>query len=139
MNALSIIVPIYNEENSVYFTIESIKNYLADVSFDYEIIAVNDGSSDQSYEQLQKINDIVLINHKINKGYGASLKTGLRNAKYDHVCITDADGTYPNDRIPDLFETYSKSHLDMLVGSRTGLNVKYPFIKKVPKYFIIKT
>ena len=139
MNELSIIIPIYNEEKSIRSTIESIHTYLENVDFMYEIIAVNDGSSDNSLDQLNLLQNIVIINHKSNKGYGASLKTGLRNAKYENICITDADGTYPNDRIPDLFKTLNQNRLDMVVGSRTGLNVKYPFIKKVPKYFIIKT
>lgn len=46
--------------------------------------------------------NIKVLNHRVNKGYGASLKTGICNAQYEIVVITDADGTYPNERIPEL-------------------------------------
>ena len=138
MNELTVIVPIYNEEKSIHKTFENLKNVLTQNNITFEIIAVNDGSNDGSGGELEKIKDIVVINHKHNKGYGASIKTGLRHAKYDTICITDADGTYPNQRIPELFDYFSENDFDMVVASRTGQNVSYSFIKKIPKYIITR-
>lgn len=138
MKGLSIIVPLFNEENSIDSTFSTINDTLKKADINYEIIAIDDGSSDDSYSLLKKYDFIKVEQHKKNRGYGASIKTGLRIAKYDAVCITDADGTYPNKKIGNLFNIYNVDNLDMIVASRTGENVSYPFIKKIPKFFIIK-
>jgi len=138
MKNLTIIIPMYNEEDSVKKTISSIKETLSNCDIQYEIICVNDGSTDNTKNILNEIKNITAIHHKKNKGYGSSLKTGLRKAKYPSICITDADGTYPNEDIPKMYNYFIENSLDMLVGSRTGDNVVYPFIKKIPKYFIKK-
>jgi glycosyltransferase involved in cell wall biosynthesis len=135
---LSIIIPVYNESKSIEKTLDHIRGYLGKAEIPFEIITVNDGSNDGSESLLQAIPGIILVNHKKNRGYGASLKTGLRHSRFDVICITDADETYPNDRIPELYGIFRKNGLDMLVGSRTGDNISYPFIKKIPKFFIIK-
>jgi len=138
MIGLSIIIPVYNEEMNIESTVGTLIDVLKDSGIICEIIAVNDGSQDNSLENLQKFRDIKIISHSKNRGYGASLKTGIKSAKYNNICITDADGTYPNDRIPDLYNTFISKGLDMVVGARTGKNVSYPFLRKIPKYFINK-
>jgi len=138
MKGLTIIIPAYNEEGSIIETLEELKKTVSAIKTPYEIIVVNDGSSDRTAELLTDYEGVRLINHKMNRGYGASLKTGLKKAKYEDICITDADGTYPNNRIPDMYEHYTEEELDMLVGERTGKNVSYSFIRKIPKFFIIK-
>ncbi|MCF8261075.1 MAG: glycosyltransferase family 2 protein [Melioribacteraceae bacterium] len=138
MKGISVVIPVFNEEASIANTILEIKKYLNDIDSQSEIIAVNDGSSDKTASELNKIPDISIINHRVNKGYGASLKSGIRNAKYSDIVITDADGTYPNHEIKRLYEHYNDSRLDMVVGARIGENVSYPWYKKVPKYFILK-
>jgi glycosyltransferase involved in cell wall biosynthesis len=75
-----------------------------------------------------------VLTHQQNRGYGAALKTGIRQAKHDLIVITDSDGTYPNERIPDLVALSREA--DMVVGSRTGDNVTYPLIRKIPKLFL---
>lgn len=138
MTALSIIIPIYNEEKNIETTIGTIRDVLTGSNIKWEIIAINDGSDDKSLEILHRMKDITIISHKTNKGYGSSLKTGIRHAKYNDITITDADGTYPNKKIPEMFDYYIENKLDMLVGARTGKNVSYPFYKKIPKFFISK-
>lgn len=136
MNGLSIIIPVYNEEVSIRSTVDKIKDLFTNTSTQWEIICVNDGSHDKSKETLEQIDNIRLVNHKLNKGYGASIKSGLRIAKFDDICITDADGTYPIDMITKLYKYYESNQLDMVVGARTGEDVSYPFLKKIPKFFI---
>lgn len=85
---------------------------------------------------LSSVNGITLIEHNRNRGYGAALKTGIRQAQYPLIVITDADGTYPNERIPDLLTLAARA--DMVVGSRTGKNVTYSNLRKIPKWFLVR-
>ena len=137
MNGLSIIIPVYNEENAIEETIDSIINILNNANFDYEVILVNDGSTDKSMSRIQtKLKDIenfFVFDHKINRGYGASLKTGINNSKYNTIAITDADNTYPNEKIIEFYDMAMNQKLDMLVGARIGQNVKIPVIRRPAK------
>lgn len=138
MNKISVIIPVYNEENVIRETVASLRPYLEQLTSGYEIICVNDGSTDSTPALLDEMKDITVIHHKTNRGYGASLKNGIRNAQFNHILIIDADGTYPVSSLPEMLKPYLKNGLDMLIGSRTGANTTYPFVKKVPKYFIRK-
>lgn len=135
MTPFSIIIPVYNEEDSVKQTIESLKSLLLSNNFTGEIIAVNDGSTDKTKEILETINGIKIINHQYNKGYGAAIKTGVKEAKYDTICIIDADGTYPMEEIKTLI-SYLPDY-DMAVGARSGEKVKMPLRREFAKFFLI--
>jgi len=137
-NELTILIPVFNEQLSIEKTISKIKDSLLNIELNWEVICINDGSTDDTGNILSEIQGIKVINHKTNKGYGASLKTGLRHATYSNICITDADGTYPNEKIPTIFQHFIENGLDMAIGARIGDNVHYPFFKKIPKFFIIK-
>ena len=138
MQELSVLIPVYNEERSVQATLETIGKILSSAGITHELIAIDDGSVDRTPEILNSIPGITVITHRKNRGYGASLKTGIRHATYRTICITDADSTYPNERIPDLFQHYLKNKLDMVVGSRTGEDVTYSSLKRIPKFFILR-
>ena len=101
-----------------------------------EVLVVNDGSSDATgakLEQLkQKYDALRTIEHPKNRGYGAALKTGFQAARHDVVVITDADGTYPEDRIVDLLACIDEG-AEMAIGSRTGANVNIPLIRRPAK------
>ena len=111
---LSVIIPVFNEEIIIKKTLIEINNILVDSDIEeFEIIAINDGSTDNTEQEISESRiKCNLISHKVNKGYGASLRTGLRNAKYNNIVITDADGTYPNDKIPEMYEYYKRKKLD---------------------------
>ncbi|MDB9514256.1 glycosyltransferase family 2 protein [Kamptonema animale CS-326] len=132
----SLILPVYNEESGVEATLNHLQETLKSSSCKYEILVVNDGSTDGTREILQSRTDIKVIEHNRNRGYGAALKTGIRYAKYPLIVITDADGTYPNERIPEL--VILAMHADMIVGSRTGENVRYSNLRKIPKWFLVR-
>jgi glycosyltransferase involved in cell wall biosynthesis len=133
---ISVILPAFNEEAGITATLDSLQLHLQHSGLNYEVIIVNDGSTDGSGEILRARRDVRLIEHDHNRGYGAALKTGIRHAKYPLIVITDADGTYPNDRIPDLIRLAAEA--DMVVGARIGRNVEYPLIRRVPKWFLIR-
>lgn len=127
---ISIIVPIFNEQSVVNDTIERIKKTVPDS----EIIVINDGSSDDTLEILKTINNIKIINHPYNLGYGASLKHGIKIATGKWIVITDADSTYPIEDIPKLLK-YSDSY-DMVVGARIGKKVHIPIMRRPAKWII---
>lgn len=136
----SLVVPCYNEQEGIKHTIKSLRLFLGKVET-YELLVVNDGSKDFTAQILaeltQEDSHLRVIHHRHNKGYGAALKTGIRFAKSELIVITDADGTYPNERIPNLVELAHERSADMIVGARTTKDVKYPLIRRVPKFFLI--
>ena len=140
----SIIIPCYNEKNAIRDTIDCIQAVIRKSEInDVEIIAVNDGSSDGSEQVLNSLaeddqtNNLLVVHHKRNQGYGAALKTGIRRSQSDYICITDADGTYPNERIPELINQITSKDLDMVVGARIGPNVDYSKIRSIPKMILV--
>lgn len=137
---MSIIVPVYNERNVIEKSILQLKQIKGNIDFDWEIILINDGSNDGTEVILNKLSqeDFKIINHPRNKGYGAALKTGVRAAKYAYVAITDADKTYPDERIPEFFHEVLEKDLDMLVGARTGDKVKTSLMRKPAKWILNK-
>jgi len=133
---ISIIIPVYNEEKAIEQTIEGLKKELSKLGLDYEIVVVNDASTDKTRGILEKIEGIKLIDHPENRGYGAALKTGIKNSVYDWILIIDADGTYPDESIADLIK--HTSDYDMVVGARIGKRVKIPLVRRPAKWIINK-
>ncbi|GAI14328.1 unnamed protein product, partial [marine sediment metagenome] len=132
---ISIIIPVYNEEKSIASVLMEIEDVMNRNRLSYEIIVINDGSTDKTVQVLKSSgSNVKVFSHRVNRGYGASLKTGICNAQHEIVVITDADGTYPNERIPELV-SYIKDY-DMVVGARTGVSVKIPLIRKPAKWLI---
>ena len=134
LRGVSLIVPAYNEEKGIEGVLKGLIDIMNNNKTDYEIIVVNDGSTDNTGQILKELSDIVVVDHFQNKGYGATLKSGIRKSRYETVVITDADGTYPNSRIPELVEGIEE--YDMVVGARTGENVKIPLIRRPAKSFL---
>jgi glycosyltransferase involved in cell wall biosynthesis len=133
---LSIIIPVYNEVDAVLALAEQLEKIEKDSGLDLEIIMVNDGSDDGTAEQLAQLSNrsIRVMDHPINRGYGAALKTGIAIASHSLIAITDADGTYPNEKLPELYSTMIEKKADMVVGARTGSNVHIPLIRRPPKW-----
>jgi len=132
---ISIIIPAYNEESKIGEILDVLTSNIGLQDMDYEIIVVNDGSSDRTAEIIKKY-DVRLIEHEQNKGYGASLKTGIYYAQYNIIAITDADGTYPVNKIPELVSFIDE--YDMVVGARVGDNVNLPLIRRPAKWILNK-
>ena len=108
MKTLSVIIPVYNEESCIGPVVDEIHAVLGELNLEYELIAVNDGSTDGSQDILEN-KKVRLLRHQSNRGYGASLKEGIKAARFERILITDADGTYPVKAIPSLLREADKS------------------------------
>jgi glycosyltransferase involved in cell wall biosynthesis len=116
MASLSIIIPAYNEQGGVGSTLDKLRDVMSRQKLEYEIIVVDDGSTDDTAEAVHQHQEVRLIQHHTNRGYGAALKTGIRQASHEWIAIIDADGTYPPDALPRLLD--EMEHCDMVVGAR---------------------
>jgi len=132
--AVTVLIPAFNEEESISSTVEAIRKFEQYVRA-LEIIVINDGSSDRTGEIARKL-PVTLLEHETNYGYGAALKNGLRHAKHDFILIADADGTYPLEDIPRLLAE-APNHA-MVVGARTGAVVQVPPLRKPGKWIITR-
>ena len=135
MKNISVIIPAYNEADGIGEVVMDLEELLSRNNFNYEIIVVNDGSTDQTGEIARRAG-VTLLEHTVNRGYGASLKDGIKSANYEDILILDADGTYPQDAIPALIS--EASHYEMVVGSRTGGSVAIPPHRRFPKWLLRK-
>jgi glycosyltransferase involved in cell wall biosynthesis len=116
-HGFTVVIPALNEEEGVGEVVRRMRAIMDGTGQPYEVIVVDDGSSDATAERAKEAGATVL-RHPQNAGYGAGLKTGIVCAQYDRIVIADADGTYPIERIPDLIA--ESDRFDMVVGARQG-------------------
>lgn len=135
LNGVSVVIPAYNEEDAIRETIREVRAVMDSSKFEYELLIVDDGSQDRTVE-LATAEGATVISQPENRGYGASLKTGIRRSQYDVIVITDADATYPSDRIPELIDALEG--YDMVVGARVGENTAIPLIRRPAKWVLGK-
>ena len=137
---LSVVIPAYNEENSIEQTIVEIKRIMIENNIyeGSEIIIVNDGSYDKTREKAIS-KDVIVLDNPQNMGYGYSLKKGINYAKNETIVITDADLTYPFSYVPSMLKKKEKG-FDMVVGARTGKyykeSIRKSFLRKILKGFV---
>jgi glycosyltransferase involved in cell wall biosynthesis len=120
ISALSVFLPAFNEEGSIREVIIKTKKVLQMTVGKWEIVVVNDGSTDSSrkiIEGLQKEDPrIKLIDHNKNRGYGASFKSGLYNSKYDWIAFIDSDGQFDFSEITRFLEKQKETEADLVIG-----------------------
>lgn len=118
---LTVVLPVYNEEENIKNVIDSLIEYSEGKS--WKIVVVNDGSTDNTKEILLQyglLSNITILNHKVNRGYGGALKTGLSVADTELVITYDADGQHFLEDIDKLYNELLATDADMVVGSRRG-------------------
>jgi len=119
---LSLIIPCYNEENTIELCVEKVRRINENQKFDLEIVIVNDCSSDKSAEKLKEISakypEIKTFTHEKNRGKGAALRTGLVSATGDFIGIQDADDEYNPMEYLELLKPLLENKADVVYGSR---------------------
>ena len=119
--SISVVLPAYNEEENIRKSVETIFGFLKEEFGDFELIVVDDGSDDRTYEILVSLketlgNRLRLIRHQRNRGYGAALRSGLFSAQKDLVFYTDADGQFDIEKLKDFVDAIKR--YDLIVGYR---------------------
>jgi len=127
----TVVIPAFNEEAGIQPVIHSLREALD--GYDYQLLVVDDGSEDQTAELAFEAGAEVL-SQPVNRGYGASLKTGISKASHDRIVIIDADGTYPVTAIPGLVAGLDE--YEMVVGARIGANTNVPFVRRPAKWVL---
>ena len=131
---VSIVVPAFDEDRGLEGVVRRL--LALDLGRPTELVVVDDGSRDATGKKLDALAAaeprIRAVHHPRNLGYGAALKTGISRATYDVVVITDADGTYPEDRIVELLAAVDDG-ADMAVGARIGADVHIPLVRRPAK------
>lgn len=126
---LSIIVPVYNESKRINKLLE-ILNYFNKQNYKFEVIVVNDGSKDETLNQIKNINNknLKIVSYKANKGKGYAIKTGVSVAKGNYILFTDVDLSTPLDQIEKFIPFFNKK--DIIIGTRK--NNKALLLKRQP-------
>ena len=117
-HALSVVVPALNEAAGIGPVLDRLVTELGALGAPHEIIVVDDGSDDGTGDIARQRDGVRVIRHPQNAGYGASVYDGVLAARYERIVITDADGTYPIEALPELLQWVGD--YDMIVGARTG-------------------
>jgi glycosyltransferase involved in cell wall biosynthesis len=123
-NRLSIIVPAYNEGETIHLILDKIKNVTLLNEIQKQIIVVNDCSTDDTRQSVKKYIednsnlDVKYFEHKINMGKGAALRMGIQNATGEYLIVQDADLEYDPDEYNLLLKPIIDGHADVVYGSR---------------------
>jgi len=119
---VSVILPALNEEDNLEPLINEVIDYFNSKQRKYEIIVVNDGSTDKTGEIANKLatiyENLSIIHHSANKGYGKSLKDGFQAGKYEHLFFTDADKQFRIDSLDKFLPFMEEGKVDMVIGYR---------------------
>ena len=142
---ISIVVPAYNEGEHIYGNLKIIDEALKAFCSDYEIIAVNDGSKDNTGEEIARaaadFPAVKDFGYDVNRGKGGAVSWGAVNSKGDVVGFIDADLDLSPSLIPGYVEAYVYADADVVIGSKMHKDSKleYPFKRKVVSfcYFIM--
>jgi glycosyltransferase involved in cell wall biosynthesis len=117
---LSVFFPAYNEEENIQKTVQNAVKVLQKVAKKWEIIIIDDGSKDKTPQIADNLaaknKNIRVIHHNPNRGYGASLRSGLYEAKYNWIAFTDSDGQFDLSEISNFIATQKEKNADIVIG-----------------------
>jgi glycosyltransferase involved in cell wall biosynthesis len=132
---VSVVIPAYEEAAHIARQLGDLHQVMSASGWKFEIIVVDDGSGDGTAVAASEAGlNARVLRHRLNRGYGAALKSGIAVARYDWILIIDADGTYPVAAIPAILE--QAPHADMVVGARIGESVSVPLERRPAKAFL---
>ena len=128
MKSISVVVPVYNEEGNVEELHREIKQVCEENQYEYEIIFINDGSSDQTGKICRTLSPLKYIEFRKNFGQTAAMDAGIKAAKYEYIVTMDGDCQNDPADIPMMIEYLEENNLDVVSGWRK--NRKDTFMKR---------
>lgn len=128
MKSLSVVVPVYNEEGNIQKLHQEIKQVCEDNHYQYEIIFINDGSTDQTDRVCRTLKPLKYIRFRKNYGQTAAMDAGIKIAQYEYIVTLDGDGQNDPADIPRMLKYLEENDLDVVSGWRK--NRKDSFMKK---------
>lgn len=131
---ISVIIPVHNEEVAIGADLDVIREAMDRDGRPYEVIVVDDGSSDGTADIVRARPWVQLVHHSENRGTGAAMMTGMRYAAGSIIAMTDGDGTYPNHDLPKLI-AYMGDY-DMVIGARKYERGTLRWLRSPAKSFI---
>lgn len=139
LRKLSVVVPVYNERNTLVEVVRRMRSVQLPDGVDREIIVVDDGSTDGTRDVLRQLGDstVRVVLHPTNRGKGAALRTGFEHATGDYVLVQDADLEYDPDDWPRLVNPVLQGKARVVYGSRfTGERRNMLFLHWVGNRFL---
>jgi polyisoprenyl-phosphate glycosyltransferase len=115
---VTVVLPAYNEEGHVRAEVDRITAALKESPYSFEILVVDDGSTDGTADAVDGLPFVRLLRFPVNRGSGTARRIGSMQARGRYVAWTDADMTYPNERIPELVAHLEQGQADQVVGAR---------------------
>ncbi len=125
---VSVVIPAYNEEKTIAGTVSAYREFLSQNVDSFEIIVVNDGSTDNTLARLKDLKQVEVISYNKNRGKGYAVKRGVLRAKGDYVFFTDADGSYAPGNILQGISALENG-ASGVVGERKERKEGYSFIR----------
>lgn len=147
-HAVSIIMPAYNEEACIFENIRTTLDVMRDAGITAEIVAVDDGSSDETLAELRRaeetFDNVLAVRNPYNMGKGMALRTGFEHSTGDIVVFLDADLDLHPSQIRNLIDVLEKTPCDVVVTSKhhPDSRIQYPFSRTIASwiyYLMIKT
>ena len=138
---VSIVLPCYNEQDHVVAEVTRICAAMDTSGYTYELLAYDDSSTDETlarlYEAAPSFPQLQVVHFHRNGGAGTVRRIGTQQARGEIVVWTDADMTYPNERMPELVQMLEKDPtLDQVVGARTSEEGTHKYLRVPAKWFI---
>lgn len=134
---LSLVIPSYNEGKHIYDNLITIAGVLDKSGIDYELVPVNDGSSDNTADEIRRASSVVSrirpVSYDANRGKGGAIKEGVIQSSGDVIGFLDADLDLSPDHVPAFLSEMEKTGCDVVIGSKMHKDseLEYPVARKI--------
>lgn len=132
MKPISIIIPVFNEAHNIVKLYEEIRSVCRVNNYEYEIVIVDDGSIDDTFQVISRLSQVKYIQLRKNFGQTAALDAGIKNTQFEYLVFMDGDGQNDPKDIPSMIDYMEKNDFDIVSGWRKKR--KDPLMKKIISY-----